>query len=109
MSTGNERSQTIAEFCAHEHISKATFYKLKAAGLGPDEFRLPNSTVVRITAGARETWRQRMAELAQGEAARLEAERRSAQAAAAGRLAAASPRHISKQQQKSRRRQRQAP
>jgi len=94
----DQRSQTIAEFCQHERISKTTFYKLRAAGLGPNELRLPNSAVVRITPEAREAWRVRMTEIAKTEAAQLEVERRRELAAVAGRIAAESPLHVSRRQ-----------
>jgi hypothetical protein len=44
----------------------------------------------------RQAWRERMAELAKSETAQLEAERRHAQAAEAGKLAAQSPNHANR-------------
>lgn len=92
----NQHSQTIAEFCAHERISKATFYKLRAAGLGPDELRAPKTTIVRITAEARAAWHQRMADLRNSEAVLLEEAHRREQAVAAGKIAALSAQHVSR-------------
>ena len=40
-------SYTIAEFCAAEHITAPTFYKLKRAGLGPKEMR--HGAAIRIS------------------------------------------------------------
>lgn len=92
----DQRSQTYAEFCQTEHISKATLYDLLRRGLGPEVFEVPGTRIRRITPEAHEVWRARMAELAKAEAAQLEAKRRRELAAIAGRIAAKSPRHISK-------------
>ena len=32
-----ERAMTIKQFCAIENISKATYYKMRRAGFGPEE------------------------------------------------------------------------
>jgi hypothetical protein len=92
----DRRSQTTTEFCQSEHISKATFYDLRKRGLAPEVLEVPGTKIKRITSQARETWRARMAELAKAEATQLEAERRRELAAIAGRIAARSPKHISK-------------
>jgi hypothetical protein len=91
-----EPDKTLSEFLAHKHISKALYYSLKKRGLGPDETTYPGSRVVRISAAAERAWDERMAQLAQTEAAKLEAERRREIAATAGRIAAQSPRHVSR-------------
>ena len=96
-----KRSLSQDQFCWLENISRAKFYHLKKRGLAPTVTDIDG--LQRITPEAREEWHQRMAELAQGEAARLEAERRRELAAIAGRAAAASPLHISKRQNPSRR------
>ena len=88
--------KTLGEFLAQKRISKAFYYSLKRRSLGPGETTYPGSRVVRISAAAERAWDERMAQLAQTEAAKLEAERRRAQAAEAGRIAVASPLHISK-------------
>ena len=85
------RSKTRMEFCFKKHISPSTFHKLKRQGLGPKQDYLG-----RISPEAEDAWDQLMASLAESEAAKLEAERRSAQAAEAGRIAAASPLHHSR-------------
>jgi hypothetical protein len=74
----------------------STFYKLKKLGLGPDVLHVPGTRIERITPEARQAWRERMAELAKSETAQLQAERRRAQAAEAGKLAAQSPNHVSR-------------
>jgi hypothetical protein len=93
---GHDRSETFAEFARAEGFSLSTFYKLKKLGLGPGVFHVPGTCAERITPEARQAWRERMAELAKGETAQLEAERRRAQAAEAGKLAAQSPNHVSR-------------
>jgi hypothetical protein len=90
------RSLSQQEFCWLE-ISKAKFYELKKRGLTPDEIDIDG--VLRITPKAREEWHARMVEHAKGEAAQLEAERRRELAVSAGRAAAQSPLHVSKQKQ----------
>jgi hypothetical protein len=87
-------SLTVAEFCKLEHISLATYYKMKRAGFAPAEIRIPNTNVVRITQTARAAWHQRMQELQHSRAAKVEAKRRQKQTSAAGKLAAMSPRHV---------------
>jgi hypothetical protein len=89
-------SKTIVDFCREEKISKSVYYDLKKRGLGPDEFEIPSTRIKRITPEAHAAWRARMAELAKSEAAKLEADRRREIAAVAGRIAAQSPRHISR-------------
>jgi hypothetical protein len=92
-----KRSLSQDQFCWLENISRAKFYQLKKRGLGPDVTDIDG--LQRITPESREAWHERMAELAKGEAARLEAARRRELAVSAGRAAAQSPRHISKQKQ----------
>ncbi len=89
-------SETIAEFCLKERISRAAYYDLRKRGLGPDEFQIPGTRIKRITPEAHAAWRERMTELAKSEAGRLEAERRRELAKAAGEKAAASPKHVTK-------------
>jgi hypothetical protein len=88
------RSLTRSEFCYVENMSPTKYHGLKSKGLGPEELNVDG--MIRITPEARAKWHARMAELAKSEAAHLEAERRRAQAAQAGKIAAASPLHISK-------------
>jgi hypothetical protein len=91
-----EHSMTRAEWRRARKISKASHYKLKRLGLAPDETEVPGTNIARISAAADAAWEQRMAELSKSEAARLEAERRREIAIVAGRIAAQSPRHVSK-------------
>ena len=90
------RSESIPEFCLAEGISKSSYYKLKKLGLAPDELRPPGTAIVRITTQARTAWHLRMEELRKSQATELEAARRRAQTAAAGKAAAASLRHVSR-------------
>jgi hypothetical protein len=96
----HERALTIAEFCAIERMSLATYHKLKRGGRGPDEVRFPGMTFIRITAQARREWHARIEQWRQEQAAQLEQRRRTELATAAGRRAAQSPRHISKQRRR---------
>jgi hypothetical protein len=91
-----ERSLSIRDFCALEDMSQCTYHKLKRLGLGPQELRFPGMSFVRVTAAARREWHARMDELRKEQAAKQELERRSAMASRAGKLAAASPLHVSK-------------
>jgi hypothetical protein len=94
----DQRDWTRTEFCARKRISKSTYLKLRKAGLGPEEttITLPGFNLTRITPEARRDWERKLANLRQSKEAELESARRQAQVKAAGRLAAASPHHISK-------------
>jgi len=102
----SEPDKTLAEFLAQKRISKASYYGLKKRGLGPDETTYPGTRVIRISAAAEQAWDERMADLARSEGAQLEIERRRAQAAEAGRIAARSPSHVSRRKLQSQRRAR---
>ena len=95
-----ERAMTRAEFWTAEHMSSSTYHKMRKAGLGPDEVQLPGMAFTRITAKARREWHARMEEFRKSRAAQLERERRSELARAAGKKAAKSANHISKQRKK---------
>jgi hypothetical protein len=95
-----ERSLTVAEFCALERMSPTTYFKLKKAGLGPQEVRFPGMNFIRITAEARREWHSCIEQSRKDQAADLERKRRSAQASRAGKRSAASANHISKQRQR---------
>jgi hypothetical protein len=101
---------TPQEWRAHRKLSKSSHHKLKHLGLAPDEIRVPGTTIIRITKEADLRWQERMAALASEKAALVEQERRVELCRRAGRraalsamhvsnrkrVAAASPRHISK-------------
>jgi hypothetical protein len=101
------RSLSRREFCYLENMSPTKYHGLKNKGLGPEEMNVDG--MIRITPEARAKWHERMAELAKSEAAQLEAERRRAQAAQVGKIAAASPLHISKRVAHKQLRRRRAP
>ena len=103
-----ERDWTPQEWRVRKHISKSTHLKLKRAGLAPEEevVTLPGFKLARITPQARRDWQQKIAELRQSREAALESARRQAQVESAGRLAAQSPNHISKNRAPLQRRQR---
>ncbi len=86
-------------------FSISSGYKMKNAGLGPELLEVPGIRGGRVTPEADAAWEQRMAVAAKSQEAQLEAERRR-QAAEAGRIAAQSPRHVSRQQMQSKRRRR---
>jgi hypothetical protein len=90
------RTLTRAEFCALERMSMSTYAKLRRQGLGPDEVRFPGMAFTRITPQARAEWHERIEKYRKSQAAKLEAERRSAVAKRAGEIAASSPLHVSK-------------
>jgi hypothetical protein len=91
-----ERSLTKAEFCKLERMSLATYHKLKNAGFGPEEVRFPGMAFARITPQGRREWHEKIKQLQNNEALKIEAERRSAQTREAGKSGAASPRHVSR-------------
>jgi hypothetical protein len=69
---------------------------MRRRGYSPDETRVPGTRLVRISQQARREWHARMRELCNSQEAELEAGRRQAQTAAAGKRAAQSPLHVSK-------------
>jgi hypothetical protein len=88
------RSLTPSEFRYFERMSPSKYHELKKKGLGPEETDIDG--MKRITPQSRERWHQLMAERARSETALLETERRRAQTVEAGKIAAASPLHVSK-------------
>lgn len=110
-----ERSLTLAEFQFVEHLSPATYSKLKAAGLAPEETVIQLSpieegdgdgkqrsgfNIKRITPDARRAWHAMLAQLRASKEAELAAARAHAQRVQAGRIAAQSPLHVSRQKQR---------
>lgn len=87
---------SISEFCIRNGFGTGTYHKLKRLGLGPAELRVGN--IVRITLAAEQKW-QRARTNPTGDELKAR-ERAEAVAVArgknAGRLAAASDKHISK-------------
>ena len=91
-----DRSLTVPEFCTRHNVSRASYYKLRRLGLGPDEMRMPGTCIVRITPEADRAWRERMTELSKSEAVALEARRRQQQAVVAATASADSDKHVSR-------------
>ena len=89
-----ERDMTIKEWCDKRHYSLTTFYNLKKVGHAPDLIDPPGIRSPRITHEADRRWEEKMRQLNKEKAAKREAERRSALATKAGKIAAASPNHI---------------
>src|SRR5262249_46772093 len=104
----NERALTIPEFCFVENIGKATFYKMKRQGTGPEIHYVPvgGTTLPRISAQARRDWHAKLKAWQVSDAAQLLNERKRAQTSEAGRLAARSPLHISNRNDRRRSRRR---
>jgi hypothetical protein len=92
-------AKTIKAFWLSKGISIAKGYALEKVGLGPVVLEIPNTRIRRVTAQAERDWEQRMIELSQEKAARLEVERRREYLSAAGKIAATSPLHVSKRKQ----------
>ncbi len=91
-----EPSETIDEFCAVEHLSRSSYYKMRKLGYGPDEMVVPGTSIIRITPQAHREWRIKLEERSRTTAAVLERNRRADQRRAAGKAAAASPKHVSR-------------
>jgi hypothetical protein len=103
----DQRSLTIGEFCAIElRGSKATYYKLRRQGHGPEELIIAGTNIKRITPQAIAAWREQMKKLADTKAAKREEAKRQRQRIAAGKKSATLPQHISKKSKKTGRRAR---
>jgi hypothetical protein len=90
----NRVTYTIPQFCARNQISRPTYNRLRAGGLGPVEMR-PGLNIIRITAEAERDWQQLMQE------ERKEFElKASERAVKAGEAAAKSEKHISKRKRR---------
>src|ERR1039458_554353 len=92
---------SIPEFCTRNNFGTGTYHKMKRLGLGPDEMRVGN--LIRITAEAELKWQRARTYPRGAEAdakARAEA-LRVARGRKAGKLSAASPRHVSKRKRQS--------
>jgi alkylated DNA nucleotide flippase Atl1 len=89
-----QRSLTIAQFCALENISVYTYYKIRKMGYGPRELRVPGTEIARITPESRRKWHALMESREVQEQAKREFERRAAQSAQAGAIAAASANNL---------------
>ncbi|MER8862721.1 hypothetical protein NKI19_03235 [Mesorhizobium sp. M0751] len=63
---------TIHEFCDRNGISPNTYHKMKSAGRGPIEMRIPATTIVRITSEAERAWQQRWENPSPEDAAEIE-------------------------------------
>jgi hypothetical protein len=96
-----ERSAfSIQEFCWRQDFGLGTYHKIKRAGKGPDELRIGN--VIRITSAAERKWQRERTYPKGAEAkARTIAEAKTkARGRKAGKLAAASPLHVSQQRKR---------
>ena len=97
-------SETITEWCSVEKLSKAAFYDLPP-DLRPKTLEIPGTRIIRVIE-PHDAWRARMAVAMQAKAARLETQRRRMLASIAGKIAAQSPKHVSRRRQNDARRAR---
>jgi hypothetical protein len=89
-------SFSINQFCQRHHISRAKYFGMRKAGLGPVEMRLGPGTI-RITREAELDWQHARENPAGDELAAMEQGKAvlAARGSTAGTAAAASPKHIS--------------
>jgi hypothetical protein len=83
-------AKTVPQFC-EGRFSITTYYKMKRAGWGPQEFRVPGVRLVLITAKAEQEWEERLAGRKAQAAIEREFERNAKLASIAGKIAAKSP------------------
>jgi hypothetical protein len=91
-----DRDWSPAEFCKIKKISKWKYEQLKKSGQGPHEI-VYSPRMRRISPTARRVWEQRMLDLANTKAARLERQRRRQHAKEAAAKSAAAREKLSKQ------------
>lgn len=94
-----EPSLSVRDFCVLHKIARATYYKMKRAGHGPDELRVPGTYVIRILPESERAWRERMTELSKSDAVALAKHRRQQQAVAAANASAESDKHVSRRRE----------
>lgn len=99
--TGRRVAFSISEFCERNGISRSKYHKLKRDGRGPAEMR--DGRIVRITLESELAWHKSLTHPT-GQLAELRASDEAAtrdRGRNAGRLAAQSPRHVSKRKRQS--------
>jgi hypothetical protein len=84
------------QWCRARGLSLSSGYKIRNQGQGPHELQIPGLRGTWVTPEADAEWEQRAADFSASEEGRREATRRREIAAAAGRIAAESPKHVSK-------------
>ena len=89
------RASTIPDFCLNNGISLSHYHSLKRQGLGPREMLVGN--LIRISSEAEREWTERMEALAASPEGKKRSAERHAKMVRAGKLAAQSPKHVSKQ------------
>jgi hypothetical protein len=89
-----QQAFSVAEFCLRNRISPTTFHKLKREGRGPRVMWL--GAAQRISREAEADWRRAREAEAASQDAELERQRRQEFTSRIGKLAAASPSHVSK-------------
>jgi len=84
----------LPELCAVDRISLTTYFKMKKLGIGPRETHFLDA--IRVTPEDRRAWHRKLQKQHEKKSSQLAQERRNAMRRIAGRMAAASPRHVSK-------------
>jgi hypothetical protein len=92
-------AKTVDQFCEGRFCTY-TYYKMRKAGWGPKEFRVPGVRTVLITAAAEREWEKRLQGREAQAAIKREYEQRSKNAKIAGDLSGASPLAHWRQRQK---------
>src|SRR5262249_44946615 len=94
---------TIEQWCLKRNRSDTSYYNLRKAGLAPEVIDPPckDGGGPRITQQSDRNWEKEMVRLAKQESARKEAERKSAQASMAGKIAVKSLLHVSNRKRQS--------
>jgi hypothetical protein len=100
---------SINEFCALENISRSTFEKWRKMNIAPVFKRFPGMTLQRLSRDDYAAWKKKQAKQQRqwADTVAVEAAARVERAAVAGRISAAGPRHVSKQNKRKARQQHQ--
>ena len=89
-----DRSLSIPEFCIAEGISKPLYHKMRNKGFGPDEMRVPGSSMVRVSPEARRRWHEKLEKFDKGPEGKKTRKWLAKRASAGGKAAVLSPLHV---------------
>jgi predicted DNA-binding transcriptional regulator AlpA len=92
----------VEQFCERNQISKSTWFKMKREGTGPRTISIGRE--VRISAAAEKEWRARKEQESMGAKERLAYKRRVKLSKRAAAAAVKSPKHVSRNPDKKKRR-----
>lgn len=102
---------SVNDFCALEGVSRSTFQKWRRMGIAPVFVRIPGMSLQRLPRADYQRWKKRRAKLQRepewADKVAIETAARVERATVAGRISAAGPRHVSKQNKRKARRQHQ--